>query len=323
MNNAILLSICIPTYNRSHYFKKCVESIISQDGFNTKDIEILISDNASPDNTEEIVKSFQDKFPNIRYIKNDTNLGAERNILNLLNNFKGEYFFLLTDDDILLPNSLAKLKQIIIHNSECSVFLSSYEVFSEKQKITYIHHTFPISKKISKSNIQEVVKFYNASSIVSRICVRREFIDIEGYSNHIKSMYPCMYLVGYAALNGASFYIKDSLIRHTGENKIFWDYPDDYMLNDKIKLIRDLNRFDNKFYPLAFSYLISNDVPWSILHTITKRPKFFLKLIIAIIQIPEIKLRSGIWIQIIYNFIIISSRIVIRKTVRIFRKFFR
>jgi hypothetical protein len=131
-----------------------------------------------------------------------------------------------------------------------------------------------------------------------------------------------MYLVGYAALNGASFYIKDSLIRHTGENKIFWDYPDDYMLNDKIKLIRDLNRFDNKFYPLAFDYLISNDIPYSIIDAIVKRPKKFFKLIVAIIKIPEIKLRPKIWGQIIYNFVKIFSRIVIQKVIRIFKDSF-
>lgn len=320
MNNTIFLSICIPTYNRSNYLKKCLESIISQDSYNTKDIEILISDNASPDNTQEVVKSFQDKFPNIRYIKNDTNLGAERNILNLLNNFQGEYFFLLTDDDILLPNLLAKLKQIITHNSECSVFLSSYEVFSEKQKRTYIRHTFLISKKIPKSDIKDIVKFYNASSVASRICIRREFIDTEGYSNHMKSLYPCMYLVGYAALNGTSFYTKDLLIRHTRENVIFWDYPDDYMLNDKINLIKDLSKFDNRFYTIAFASLIINDMPDAIIDAIFKRPRKFCKLIRAIYKMPQIKSNPNLWVKIFYNFFRKLIGIIARKIYKIFCK---
>jgi glycosyltransferase involved in cell wall biosynthesis len=313
MNNKILLSICIPTYNRAEYLKRCITSIISQDNFNSNEVEVLISDNASPDNTEQVVKLFQDKFSNIKYIKNEVNVGLERNILNLLKSFNGEYCFILTDDDMLLPNSLTKLTQIITYNSECSVFLSSLEVFVEPQKRTYIDYTFPVSKKIYKNDIKEIVKFFNASNVASRICIRRDFIDTEGYIRHMQSMYSLMYLVGYAALNGISFYMHDPLVWHTRDNKTFWDYPNDYMLNGILNLIKDLNKFNNKFYPLALDYLISNWIPYSILDAILKRPKKLLKLIFEIYKIPEIGFNLKIWIKIVYNFLRILSNIAIRK----------
>mgnify|MGYP000978330062 CR=1 FL=1 len=237
MDKKILLSICIPTYNRAEYLKRCITSIVSQDNFNSNEVEVLISDNASPDSTEQIVKLFQDKFSNIQYIKNEVNVGAERNILNLLNSFNGEYCFILTDDDMLLPNSLTKLTQTITHNSECSVFLSSYEVFLEKQKRLDTRHTFKKSQYIHKNEIKKIVRFFNASSVASRICIKKEILDLEGFKRHIESMYPCMYLVGYAALNGLAFYIAEPLVRHTVENQVFWSYKKDYMLSYKIQAI--------------------------------------------------------------------------------------
>ena len=55
--NKPLLSICIPTYNRAHYLKECLGSIVAQ--FDDRDVrdnvEVVVSDNASPDNTRELV----------------------------------------------------------------------------------------------------------------------------------------------------------------------------------------------------------------------------------------------------------------------------
>ena len=71
-----LLSICIPTYNSSEYLAETLDSIVSQ--FIDEDIfsqvEIIISDNASPDDTTEIVESYQKNYKNILYFRNEANL---------------------------------------------------------------------------------------------------------------------------------------------------------------------------------------------------------------------------------------------------------
>lgn len=71
-----LLSICIPTYNRSSYLQKTLESIVSSEVFyNTDQIEIIISDNASPDDTQKIAESFVSLFPDkIKYFRNEKNI---------------------------------------------------------------------------------------------------------------------------------------------------------------------------------------------------------------------------------------------------------
>jgi glycosyltransferase involved in cell wall biosynthesis len=69
-----LLSICIPTYNRAEYLKKSIESIVCQDEFKTKHVEIVISDNASTDNTGDVVKEYTNKYDNIYYYRNKENI---------------------------------------------------------------------------------------------------------------------------------------------------------------------------------------------------------------------------------------------------------
>ena len=69
MNNDIIssspiLSICIPTYNRSGYLDKTIKSIVMNDVFiNTNKIQLVISNNNSTDNTDEICKKYADQYP--------------------------------------------------------------------------------------------------------------------------------------------------------------------------------------------------------------------------------------------------------------------
>jgi len=300
MSNKILLSICIPTYNRADYLKKCLESVVSQDAFNCNDIEVLISDNASKDATERVARSFQGRFKNIRYIKNNINLDVERNILNLLNNFQGDYFFLLCDDNILLSGSLKILKKAIINNPDCSLFLSGYENYFEKQKRIGIHQAFNESKKISKDNISDLVKIYYDSHLLSRMCLKRDFIDVEGFKRHIGSLYSHMYLVGFAALNGTTYFIKELLNRNMTENKYYWIYPDGQMMKARIKLLKDLRKFNKDFYERAKEKLITT-IPGIVYASISKSYKNFLKLNLEILSIPELRFNPKVWFLIVYG----------------------
>lgn len=68
------LSICIPTYNRSGYLKKSLESIVKQTPFLDGQVEVVISDNASTDDTKEVAQEFTQKYKNILYFKNEQNI---------------------------------------------------------------------------------------------------------------------------------------------------------------------------------------------------------------------------------------------------------
>lgn len=70
-----LVSICIPTYNRAPYLKKCLDSLVCQPEFQQGLVEIVVSDNASTDDTEKVVGAYRTAYPNFHYYKNETNIG--------------------------------------------------------------------------------------------------------------------------------------------------------------------------------------------------------------------------------------------------------
>lgn len=95
------ISVVVFTFNRAKLVFDCIESICNQ---SFKDVEIIVSDNCSEDNTEEMVRSIDD--PRIRYFKNLTNLGLRGNLEAGTSHAVGEIVYLMGDDDLLLEDAL-------------------------------------------------------------------------------------------------------------------------------------------------------------------------------------------------------------------------
>lgn len=106
MNTDIKLTIAIPTYNRCKLLKMTLDSIMEQW---VEGVEVLVSDNASTDDTAGVVSS----YPGICYYRNKENLGMDGNFLNCLQKAKGTYVHLMSDDDILLPGAVQKILKLI------------------------------------------------------------------------------------------------------------------------------------------------------------------------------------------------------------------
>ncbi|WP_440409624.1 glycosyltransferase family 2 protein [Neorhizobium petrolearium] len=101
--NSIKLSICIPTYNRAQHLRSCLERI---KGFDFEfPYEIVISDNASTDNTAEIAREFASQLP-INYYVRAENHGMVVNVNAVFRRARGEYAVYLADDDRLVPEGL-------------------------------------------------------------------------------------------------------------------------------------------------------------------------------------------------------------------------
>ena len=108
MNSKPLISICIPTYNRCNYLQKSIESIISQAEFKDGKVEIVISDNASTDNTQFVVQKYTSKYKNIRYFRNSENISI-KNFPLALSRGNGLFRKLSNDTFLYCKNSLKKL----------------------------------------------------------------------------------------------------------------------------------------------------------------------------------------------------------------------
>ncbi len=99
------LSIGVPVYNGQRYLEQALNSLMGQ---TFTDFELIISDNASTDNTDDICKAFAQRDPRIRYHRNASNIGANPNFNRTLELATGEYFKWAAHDDICLPTYLEK-----------------------------------------------------------------------------------------------------------------------------------------------------------------------------------------------------------------------
>ena len=111
-NKKPLLSICIPTYNRSEYLDICIASIVSQKDFLSEDVELVISDNASTDNTEEVVRKYQEQYKNIFYSRNEVN-NTDKNFPTVIGKAHGVFRKLFNDTLIFFNGSIMHILGII------------------------------------------------------------------------------------------------------------------------------------------------------------------------------------------------------------------
>jgi glycosyltransferase involved in cell wall biosynthesis len=102
---APILTIGLPVYNGARYLATSVDSILSQ---SFRDLELIISDNASSDDTEAIGRSLVGRDPRVRYLRNDANVGIAANFNLLVPLASGRLFKWATADDLLRPGFLAR-----------------------------------------------------------------------------------------------------------------------------------------------------------------------------------------------------------------------
>jgi glycosyltransferase involved in cell wall biosynthesis len=104
------LSIGVPVYNGERYLAQTLQAILSQ---SYGDFELIVSDNASTDRTEDIVKSFMANDGRIRYYRSERNLGVAQNYNRTVRLARGEFFKWATYDDMIAPENLRKCIEVL------------------------------------------------------------------------------------------------------------------------------------------------------------------------------------------------------------------
>ena len=111
MENQPLVSICIPAYNAAATIGDTIQSLLDQAYQN---IEIVVVNDKSTDNTKEVVEQFTD--PRIRLVDNESNLGINGNWQKTILEAGGEFVILLGHDDMLLPPCVGRLVELFARN---------------------------------------------------------------------------------------------------------------------------------------------------------------------------------------------------------------
>ena len=123
----MLLSICIPSYNRVNCLENCLNSIlISSQKVKNFDFDVCISDNFSDEDPTKIVNKFKKKL-NIKFNKNKKNLGFALNAIETIKLSNAKYTWLIGNDDLILPDTLSNLKVLFESNFDVDYFfVNSY-----------------------------------------------------------------------------------------------------------------------------------------------------------------------------------------------------
>lgn len=104
------VSIGLPVYNGENYIKEALDSILAQ---TYTDFELIISDNASTDGTQEICEAYAAKDPRVRYHRNEQNLGGAGNFNHVVELSRGEFFRVAHHDDILEPECVETCVELL------------------------------------------------------------------------------------------------------------------------------------------------------------------------------------------------------------------
>lgn len=113
------VTIAIPTYNRAALLKGCIVSALAQ---TYPHFEVLVSNNASPDDTARILGEFSD--PRLRVITQETNIGLLPNWNACVANARGDYIILVSDDDRIMPSLLERCVALIEQQPQLPVVIT-------------------------------------------------------------------------------------------------------------------------------------------------------------------------------------------------------
>jgi glycosyltransferase involved in cell wall biosynthesis len=106
----VTVSVGVPVYNGERYIGEALDCLLSQ---TFKDLEVIVSDNASTDGTAAIVRRYAERDPRVKYHRNPTNIGAQPNYNRTFDFVTGKYFKWHACDDLCAPTYLEKCVAVL------------------------------------------------------------------------------------------------------------------------------------------------------------------------------------------------------------------
>lgn len=149
-NEDILLSICIPTFNRIDTLIVVLQRLVDDPDFD-KEVEVVISDNCSTDDTEAQIRKLSSEYPNIRYYRNSENI-KDKNFYLALSRGHGRYLKLLNDYVLFRTGGLGEMKAHIRKYEGQNVNLYFY---------SNLRSPYRNSKEVQINNVDSFVRAIN------------------------------------------------------------------------------------------------------------------------------------------------------------------
>ena len=206
-NEKPTVSVIIPTYNRAHLVGRAIKSVLNQ---TYQDFEIIVVDDGSADNTEEVVKSLKDE--RIRYIKHDKNRGAAAARNTGIKATRGEYIAFQDSDDEWLPEKLEKQMEVFESAPpEVGVVYTDMQRVSENGEVTYWY-----SPEITSGNlVNNKTLYYQVLNLgIQAVVVRKSCFDKVGLFDERFPSLEDLELFIRLSRSCRFYHIKEPLVRY-------------------------------------------------------------------------------------------------------------
>ena len=170
------VSVCIPSYNHAQFLEECIYSVLNQ---TLQDLELIICDDASSDNTLTVIDKIRDQ--RLKLYQNESNIGPSATAIRANNLSQGEYIHILASDDVMLPDNL-KLKVAVLDKyPHAGLVYSDALLINADGKSTGTYWTSEGYRPVrGKLNIQLITCVGNIIPAIS-VMMRRTVIDKVGY----------------------------------------------------------------------------------------------------------------------------------------------
>ena len=244
-NGGVILTISIPSYNGASTLEETLDSVTSQLEYG---VDILISDNASTDVTADIVRKYQATYPQIRYRRNDKNLGMGPNFNLAVQHAQGEYVWLFSDDDTMVPGAIRTVLSVINSHRQLAAIYVNWSTMDspgappnkpaialESDKLCEDHNTF-----ISTVRLNAVL----LSSLVVKADLWRNS-NSESYTGSVWAQYATMLEM---IVGEPSYCIAAPLVRYR---------PDSFRFRLDSSNSKNLNQQKLDNMPVRLNYLLS------------------------------------------------------------------
>lgn len=254
----IKISIIVGEYNSSAFIRKNVESLLDQDYDN---IEVLLYDDASTDNTREIMKELElEHSDKIRIFVSDINGGVGKGRNYCLNRAKGDYIIFMDHDDYIEKSYVSILAREAEKSMDVDVFYTGFTSVEEDGNIRYVRR-FQTAKEAFRQSIPLFAKMYRKNFLIDNkiySCEGRVIEDIL-YQGVLESRIPKVKLVDYPKY----YYVFN---RKSIKNTVFLEFQKGVLDKSFDYLIQNKNFLYKESYEIV-SYYAFYFVCWYLLKT--------------------------------------------------------
>lgn len=183
LSHAPLLTVVVPTYNRAANLELLLSGLAPQLAA-LPQVELIVSDNASPDSTEPLMRRVLAEGLRCRYIRNPVNIGPDRNFLQCYREAAGRYIWIFSDDDYIFPNTLARIVTLLERNEYDVLYLAPFGFMSIPNERGLARPDAPAIEFDSARAFVHAVNLRGDLILLSSVIVNKSNLERQGHADY-------------------------------------------------------------------------------------------------------------------------------------------